>query len=63
MTSGINVSAIHSMGDNNYLPCRLALKFFCPLLLGVLCRKVHIPRCGKIELAAFCPMEIDGVSI
>lgn len=44
-------------------PFRLALKLFCPLLLGILRGKVHIPGCGEIELAAFCPMEVDGVSI
>lgn len=44
-------------------PFRLALKLFCPLFLGILCGKVHIPGCGKIELTAFCPMEVDGVSL
>lgn len=63
MTSGINVSAIHSMGDNNYLPGRLALKFFWPLLLNILGRKIYIPGGGKIELTAFISMEINGVPI
>lgn len=44
-------------------PFRLALKLFCPLLLGILCGEVHIPGCGEIELTALCPMEVDGVSI
>lgn len=44
-------------------PFRLALKLFCPLFLGILRGKVHVPGCGKIELTAFCPMEVDGVSI
>lgn len=44
-------------------PFGLVLKLFCPLLLGILHGEVHVPGSGKIELAALCPMEVDGVPI
>lgn len=56
-------TCLRPCAGEGHSPFRLALKFLCPLLLGVLCGEVHIPGCGKIELAAFCPVEVDGVSI
>lgn len=44
-------------------PFGLVLKLFCPLLLGILHGEIHVPGGGEIELAALCPMEVDGVPI
>lgn len=44
-------------------PFGLVLKLLCPLLLGILHGEVHIPGGGEVELAALCPVEVDGVPI